>query len=387
MNKRFNLLGLVGLGAFVMYIFDPVAGRRRRAIARDKMNRLMHTTRDAVDVTSRDLKNRLTGLAAEAKRFVRPGHVSDPVLTERVRSKLGAWVSHPGSIDVKAVNGKVILSGPILASEVERLISSVSSLRHVREVENRLETHESAESVPGLQGEPGPRKTGATPDIMQASWSPTTRFVAGTLGGTLTLYGARQLSVLGTAIGAVGAAIAARALTNMEVKRLIGIGAGRDAVRFHKTINVAAPLERVFEFWSNYRNFPKFMSNVREVRETAQDRSHWVVAGPVGLPVEWDATVTNYVPNRSLGWKTLPGSPVEHAGIVTFQPNADGSTRVDVKISYNPVAGALGHAVASIFGADPKSEMDEDLMRMKSLLETGAPAHDAAQKDQMIHTH
>ena len=55
-----------------------------------------------------------------------------------------------------------------------------------------------------------------------------------------------------------------------------------------------------------------------------------------------------------------------------------GGTRIRVRLSYIPPAGAFGHAVASIFGADPKSEMDADLMRMKSMIETGNPPHDAA---------
>ena len=49
-----------------------------------------------------------------------------------------------------------------------------------------------------------------------------------------------------------------------------------------------------------------------------------------------------------------------------------------MRLSYNPPAGAVGHAIAKAFGADPKSEMDQDLLRMKSLLETGKLPHDAA---------
>ena len=51
-------------------------------------------------------------------------------------------------------------------------------------------------------------------------------------------------------------------------------------------------------------------------------------------------------------------------------------------MSYNPVVGGLGHAIASLFGADPKKQMDEDLMRMKSMIETGVQPHDAARKDE-----
>ncbi len=120
------------------------------------------------------------------------------------------------------------------------------------------------------------------------------------------------------------------------------------------------------------------MRNVREVRDLGDGRSHWIVTGPAGTEVEWDATITRLESNKVLAWKTVPGSIVEHAGIIHFQPNPDGSTRVHIRLSYNPPAGALGHVVASLFGADPKSEMDEDLVRMKTFIETGKLPRDAA---------
>lgn len=52
-------------------------------------------------------------------------------------------------------------------------------------------------------------------------------------------------------------------------------------------------------------------------------------------------------------------------------------------MSYNPPAGVLGHAVAELFGVDPKHEMDDDLLRMKSLIETGVHPHDAARHSQV----
>jgi uncharacterized membrane protein len=136
-------------------------------------------------------------------------------------------------------------------------------MTHVSEVDNELEVHENPDSVPCLQGQSAQRN-GQVPDLLQVNWSPAGRFIAGTLGGSLALYGARKLSIFGTAVASLGAAILARALTNMEFKRLIGIGAGRRAIDFHKIINVAAPVENVFSFWSNYKNFPRFMTNVRD---------------------------------------------------------------------------------------------------------------------------
>jgi uncharacterized membrane protein len=83
--------------------------------------------------------------------------------------------------------------------------------------------------------------------------------------------------------------------------------------------------------------------------------------------------------NALIEWRSTPDSEVKHAGEVRFAPTDDGATRINICMCYQPPAGALGHAVAAIFGADPKSEMDADLMRMKSMIETGRAPHDAAQ--------
>jgi uncharacterized membrane protein len=174
-----------------------------------------------------------------------------------------------------------------------------------------------------------------------------------------------------------GLGLVARGATNLEMRRLLGLGAGRPAVNVRKSLNVQAPLEQVYEFWSDIERFPRFMANVREVRDLGEGRSRWTVAGPAGAPVEWEAVVTKRVANHQLAWKTVPGSTVEHAGHVRFLPNASGGTRIDVHLSYTPPAGALGHGVAWLFGSDPKTEMDADLARMKALLEAQETAHPA----------
>jgi uncharacterized membrane protein len=386
-NKAVSWLGGLGLGALLVYIFDPNVGRRRRAVLRDKATRFGRKTLDAFDVTSRDLKNRVTGLTARTRNLIKWDDVSDEILIQRVRSELGGRVSHPGSVDVRAENGKVILGGPILASEVDGLLTRLSSMREAKSIDNRLEVHNSAGSIPGLQGPPRQRKGGEAFDIAQSNWSPSTRFLTGTFGAGIAFYGARKLNVFGTAVAGLGTAVLTRALSNTGFKQMIGIGAGRNGIAVHKIINVAAPVPVVFDFWSNYENFPLFMSNVREVKSTGENSSHWVVAGPAGAPVEWDAVVTSYEPNKAIAWETMPESRVQHTGIIRFEANADGSTRLDIKMSYNPVAGALGHAAAALFGADPRSLMDQDLARMKTMIETGRPPHDAARKDQAQYTH
>jgi len=173
-------------------------------------------------------------------------------------------------------------------------------------------------------------------------------------------------------------ALLARAITNIELKRLFGVGVGRRAVDIQKTINIDAPVERVFKLWADYQNFPRFMSHVRDIKDLGDGRSHWAVSGPAGSTVEWDAVITSYTPNEVLAWRTEPQAMIQHAGIIRFRANPDGSTAVNIRFTYNPGAGGLGHAVASLFGADPKSQMDEDLVRMKTFIETGKVPADAA---------
>ena len=104
----------------------------------------------------------------------------------------------------------------------------------------------------------------------------------------------------------------------------------------------------------------------------------WTISGPTGVPIEFVTVLTDRVRDRLLAWKTVDGSTIEHAGIVRFDPLDGRRTRIGLRLSYNPPGGALGHAAAILLGTDPKSQLDEDLMRMKTALETGHRAHDVA---------
>lgn len=221
-----NIVKATALGVLTMYIFDPVSGRRRRALARDKLVRIRNNAREAAQVTAVDLKNRIRGTVAEGRAALIEGTVDDAVLEERVRSKLGFLVRHPSSIDVQTTGGRVILSGPVLADEVPQLIQGVTSVRGVRDVENRLEVHTTGDNVPGLQGDV-PKPTGELPDVFQGRWSPSTRFLLGTAGVVL-LFGlnpfrrsAVRLSIL-TGLGLLACTVAE------EERREINLSRQRD---------------------------------------------------------------------------------------------------------------------------------------------------------------
>jgi uncharacterized membrane protein len=370
MNRELTFLGGCGLGLGLMYLLDPDRGRARRARLRDKAIRAMHETSDALDVIGRDLSHRSTGLMAETRSLFTHDEPTDQALAERVRSKMGRIVSHPGAIDVTARDGRVTLGGRVLAHEVKGLLACVSSVAGVRGVDNRLEVHEQAGNLSDLQG--GVHRPGARSELMQENWSPTTRLLAGALGGGLTALGTTLRFPTACVLGTVGLGLLTRGVTNLSLRSLLGIGGGRPGFSVQKTITVNAPLDRVFDFWSRYENFPRFMAHVREVRpEIGSNRSHWVVAGPAGVPIAWDTIVTEFVPNEVLAWETVPGSLVKHCGRVRFEEAPGGGTRLDIHMCYDPPGGALGHAVAALFGSDPRSALNEDLVRFQTLLETG----------------
>ena len=159
MDRIVRLLCGAGLGAAAMYLFDPRQGRRRRALIRDQLVRLSREARDSVDVVSRDAANRAVGLWAETRAAFSARTPEDRTLAERVRSHLGRCVSHPRAISVAADDGAVTLGGPILAAEVDRLVSCVEGVPGVRRLVNRLDVHEKPGGRPSLQG--GVTRTGA----------------------------------------------------------------------------------------------------------------------------------------------------------------------------------------------------------------------------------
>ncbi|MEN3366945.1 MAG: hypothetical protein V7606_4219 [Burkholderiales bacterium] len=363
------------IGAVAMYMTDPERGRRRRALARDKMQHLVNKTSDALDATTKDLGNRVQGLRAGAsRRLLGPSAVTDDqLLVERVRAKLGRAVSHPHAIKVEAHQGRVVLSGPILAHEKEQLLQVVRDVAGVADVEDQLEVHDKAD-IPALQGG---KLRQPLPVFLQENWPPALRAVAALGGGVLGYYGLKRRSPASVAITAVGVGLLARGLINMPFMRMVGADTSRLPMHLEKSIHIAAPREKVFDMWSNYENFPHFMSHVQKVIDLGNGRSHWVVSGPAGTVVEWDAVITESMPPELLAWKSDPNSPVQHQGRIRFEPENSG-TRVHVQMDYAPPAGVIGQAVAALFNGNPKKQMDEDLMRMKSFIESGILPHDAA---------
>ncbi len=138
-----------------------------------------------------------------------------------------------------------------------------------------------------------------------------------------------------------------------------------------QSVTVNRPVEEVYAFWHNFENFPRFMAHVRSVSVSGR-RSHWVAKAPAGMTVEWDAEIVDDRENELIAWRSLEESDVQHSGKVRFvrAPGARG-TEVRVDLAYMPPGGALGRALAKLFGEEPEQQVREDLRRVKQILEAG----------------
>lgn len=369
-------VGGAAIGAALVWLLDPNRGARRRAEIRNRAGHAARTASEAADVSVRDIAHRsrgasagLRGRVSEWRERLRGEPVDDRVLTERVRSRLGRLCSHPGAIEVVARDGTVELRGPILEAEVDQVLRGVSRVRGLEDVEDRLDVHRTPGDNPALQG-------GIDPGIRQARqdehWNPATRTLGGAAGTGLIAWAVTRKDLLGAGAGLAGLGLLVRSLTNEPTTRIVGIGAGRRAVDIRKSIYVNAPVEEVFDFFSRLENFPRFMQHVRQVRPLGQNgrQWRWTVDGPAGMRISWDADVTEWIPNRMIAWKSVEGSPIRNAGSVRFE-SQDGGTRIGIRLSYNPPGGRVGHALSSALGANPRRQLDDDMVRFKSLLETG----------------
>ncbi|WP_229401993.1 SRPBCC family protein [Micromonospora okii] len=165
-------------------------------------------------------------------------------------------------------------------------------------------------------------------------------------------------------------------LAAVDLFAAVRAGRARAAHRRAIDVEVAVTVNRspaeAYRFWRDLENLPRFMAHLESVRVEDVRRSHWTARGPAGRPVSWAAEIVDDRPNRSLAWRSMPGTRVPSAGRVRFVPApGDRGTEVRVRLRYAPPAGALGRAVAKLFGEEPEQQVRDDLRRFKQVMETG----------------
>lgn len=378
MNRLFKCMAIAGAGAGGMYYFDPVLGNRRRALLRDQVNHAVNKTSHALDTCMRDIQNRLTGTIAEMRALMASDDADDRVIRDRVRATIGRYASHPSSIEVEAENGVVWLYGPILADEVDALVRAVGSVRGVNEVINDLEEHDAAGNISALHG--GGSLPGEPWELMQEHWSPTTRVAVGALGGALLLNCLARRTPGAAVLGTAGLLMGMRAWTNLESKRLLGVGGCR-GIDIEKTFTINRPVDEVYRVLSEPENYTRFSDLITSVKVLDGGRIEKTIAGPAGAEVTLMERITGREPNHFIAKSSEADSPLQYALRAWFIPHDESSTKVRIQATYNPPGGAVGHAVLRVTNLDPQSLLEDFMGRAKSYLEASGQRHDASQKE------
>jgi uncharacterized membrane protein len=385
-------LGGAAAGALLMYMLDPDRGSARRAQSAAAVRGAGTRTTGAVSKVWRGAGAHMGAAAGDVARDV--VHSASEALasakSDGAAGRIGSTLTRVGQAAGSMLDETMSRAKTALGRAGNGADDTRSQARSAiaRASEGAADAYEQASRSAGRIGG---KVAGAWRDSAEGpdAWKPTLRNSALIGGDLLALTGMMRRSPVGLVLGLAGAALLARGATNQPLRKLAGglaggrgldLGTGlglNQTIDLEKSIHIDASPEEVYDLFANYENFPRFMSHVVEVRDLGRRRSHWTVKGPGGSAFEWNSVITEQSRPHRLAWRSEPGAEIPQTGSIQLEPH-HGGTDVTVRMSYTPPAGALGHGLATLLGADPRSKMDEDLARMKAYVERGADSGNIA---------
>jgi uncharacterized membrane protein len=130
-----------------------------------------------------------------------------------------------------------------------------------------------------------------------------------------------------------------------------------------KSIDVDVPVRTAYNQWTQFEEFPRFMDGVEQIQQLDDKRLHWV-AKVGGNRQEWDAEITEQIPDERVAWRSRSGD--ENGGVVTFHRLSDDRTRVMLQLEYKPegVVESAGSALGFV-----SRRVEGDLERFKEFIE------------------
>jgi len=138
--------------------------------------------------------------------------------------------------------------------------------------------------------------------------------------------------------------------------------------RFQEYIDVMTDAQTCYEQWVCFEDFPRFMKHVRNLTPQGSNQWHWVIDGPLGKTIEWDAVMDGNEPNRIISWHSVGENDIVAEGVMTFQEIAPNLTRITSSIQFEAPAEPLGELIAELF-SNPSQMVKEDLRNFKQLME------------------
>jgi uncharacterized membrane protein len=158
--------------------------------------------------------------------------------------------------------------------------------------------------------------------------------------------------------------VAALAVGGMMLsKKLKNKGSGMDS-SITETIEVNVPVRTAYDQWTQFEDFPQFMDSVKEIRQLDDRHLHWK-ASVAGKDKEWDAEITEQIPDKRIAWRSVTGVP--NGGVVTFHKISDNVTRIALQMDYQP-EGPL-EQIGDAFGA-VRMEARGNLQKFKDMIES-----------------
>jgi uncharacterized membrane protein len=131
-----------------------------------------------------------------------------------------------------------------------------------------------------------------------------------------------------------------------------------------QSIELNVPVRAAYDQWTQFEEFPKFMEGVEEIRQIDDTHLHWV-AEIGGTRHEWDAVITEQLPDERVAWRNTDGK--DNAGVVTFHKLGDDQSKLMVQLDFVPEG--IKEKVGDLIGA-PDRRVKGDLERFKELVES-----------------
>ena len=100
-----------------------------------------------------------------------------------------------------------------------------------------------------------------------------------------------------------------------------------------KSIEINVPVRTAYNQWTQFEEFPRFMEGVKHVKQLDETHLHWK-AEIGGKEKEWDAEITEQIPDRRIAWRSRDGA--QNAGVVTFHRLSDSTSKVMLQMEYDP---------------------------------------------------